>query len=107
MSGNRDPVQLGSKYVPSLHTAIHSLALIARRSLPPRLPFLIRVTGYRLFTIASITAFGTAKAVVAYEGKTIISNSLDWVMGVVLAIGCVMDVSPNLYPLSDESPDCS
>ena len=40
-----------------------------------------------------ITAFGTAKAVVSYQGKAIISNSLDWVMGVVLVIGYVANVA--------------
>jgi hypothetical protein len=89
-----------------LHAAIRSLILIAGRSLHPRPPLLIRVTGYRLFTIAMIIAFGTAKAVASYQGKTIISTSLDWVMGVLLAIGYVMDVSLDLYPLSDESSDC-
>jgi hypothetical protein len=67
----------------------------------PRPLLLIKLTGYRLLTIAMITAFGTAKAVVSYQNKTIISTSLDWVMGVVLAIGRVADltVDPWLTPL--------
>jgi len=93
-------------WVHSLHAAICSLILITGRSLHPRPPLLIRVTGCRLFTITMIIAFRTAKAVASYQGKTIISTSLDWVMGVLLAIGYVMDVSPDLYPLSDESSDC-
>jgi len=84
MSGNTDPEQLRSR----LH---------------PRLPLLIRVTGYRLFTIALIIAFGTAKAVVSYQGKTIISTTLDWVMGVLLAIGLFLlglyeNVDPPILP---------
>ena len=52
----------------------------------PRPPLLVKLTGYRLLTIAIILSFGTAKAVKSLEGGTMTATWLDWVLGVFLGI---------------------
>lgn len=56
----------------------------------PRPPLYVKVTGYRLLSITMILAFGIAKAALAYNGQSAVSatpTTLDWVMGVIIAIG--------------------
>jgi len=56
-------------------------------SVTPERPFLlVKFTAYRLLTMAVIISFGTAKAVLSYEGQSIAPNTLDWILGVFWAI---------------------
>jgi hypothetical protein len=49
-------------------------------------PLLVKVTGYRLLYVMVISAFGLSKAVMEYNGKSLVSMTLDWIMSVVLVI---------------------
>jgi hypothetical protein len=54
---------------------------------PPRMPLLgVEVTGYRLLTTGMILGIGVPKAVYSYKGQALISTSLDWLAGVILAL---------------------
>ena len=48
---------------------------------------LIKVTGYRMLNTAVVLMFGIWKGVASYRGESILSNTLDILMGVVFAIG--------------------
>jgi hypothetical protein len=52
----------------------------------PRPPMLVKVTGYRLLNLIVILAFGLSKGVMEYKGRSLVSTTLDWIMGVVLGI---------------------
>ena len=52
----------------------------------PTMPLGIELTGYRLLTTGVILGVGIPKAVYSYKGQALISTSLDWVAGVVLAV---------------------
>lgn len=52
----------------------------------PRPPLLVKVTGYRLLDITLLLAFGIAKAVLTYWGRSVISAPLDWIMGTLIVI---------------------
>jgi len=43
------------------------------------------ITGYRLLTSASVTFFGLTKAYLSYHGLSGEANTVDWILGVVLA----------------------
>ena len=49
------------------------------------LPLGVELTGYRLFTTTVILGFGIPKAVYSYNGQALISTTLDWTGGVLLA----------------------
>jgi hypothetical protein len=49
----------------------------------------IRLTGYRLTVTIATLSLGIWKAVASNNSRAIVSNTLDWVIGVVLAIGSV------------------
>jgi len=70
----------------------------------PRPPLLVKVTGYRLLNVIVILAFGLSKGVMEYTGRSLVSTTLDWIMGVVLAIalwwlGLYETVNPPIWPL--------
>ncbi|KAI0826216.1 hypothetical protein BC629DRAFT_1454180 [Irpex lacteus] len=53
----------------------------------PRPPIrLVKVTGYRVLNTILIVGIGTWKGVVSYRGDAVISNTLDIILGVFLAI---------------------
>lgn len=56
--------------------------LNAEATIPPdrRVP----LTAYRLLNISVIVSIGTAKAVLAAQGKSVAPTVLEWVLGVVL-----------------------
>jgi hypothetical protein len=68
---------------PDLHISVESSAESDRP------PLWVKLTGYRLLFMTVILVFGTVKIVPALRGSTIASTGLDWVLGVVLGIGCV------------------
>ncbi|KAH9987675.1 hypothetical protein BJV77DRAFT_1024495 [Russula vinacea] len=49
------------------------------------LPLGVELTGYRLFTTTVILGFGIPKAVYSYNGQSLISTTLDWTGGTLLA----------------------
>ena len=51
---------------------------------PP--PVVVKLTGYRLVTMATVFSFGTVKAILTYTGQSITPNTLDWVSGTFLAV---------------------
>jgi hypothetical protein len=55
----------------------------------PRPPLLVKLTGYRLLNILVITVFVTWKAVLSYQGQSLVPTTLDWITGGVLTLGCV------------------
>ena len=52
---------------------------------PP--PVVVKLTGYRLVTMATVLSFGTVKAILTYMGQSITPTTLDWVSGTFLAAG--------------------
>jgi len=52
----------------------------------PSPPLGVKLTGYRLLNIVLIFSIGVAKAVLTYQGKSTAPTTLDWVLGVLLAI---------------------
>jgi hypothetical protein len=50
------------------------------------MPLGVELTGYRLLTTVVTLGVGIAKAVYSYKGQALISTSLDWVGGVILAL---------------------
>lgn len=46
----------------------------------------VQLTGYRLFTTVVILGIGVTKAVSSYNGQALISTSLDWLVGMMLAL---------------------
>jgi hypothetical protein len=52
-----------------------------------------KLTYLRMLNIMCIGIFGMAKATLAYRGDTSDSTTLDWVLGVALAILCVLCMS--------------
>jgi hypothetical protein len=55
----------------------------------PRLPLLVKLTGYRLLNIIVITTVVGWKAVLSYQGQSVAPTTLDWITGGVLTLGCV------------------
>ena len=51
-----------------------------------KMPLGVELTGYRLLTTVVTLGVGIAKAVYSYKGQALISTSLDWVGGVILAL---------------------
>jgi hypothetical protein len=49
-------------------------------------PLGVELTGYRLFTTSVILGIGIPKAVYSYSGQALISSTLDWVAGIILAL---------------------
>ncbi|KAF8318424.1 hypothetical protein DL93DRAFT_2035929, partial [Clavulina sp. PMI_390] len=45
-----------------------------------------KITGYRILTTTIILGFGLAKASLSYMGRTVVPITLEWVMGVLVAI---------------------
>jgi hypothetical protein len=46
----------------------------------------VELTGYRLLTTGVILGVGVPKAVYSYKGQALISTTLDWLAGVILAV---------------------
>jgi len=49
----------------------------------------VKVTGYRLMVTVVTLVLGSVKAAASYEGQSVTTSTLDWVIGIVLAILCV------------------
>ncbi|TDL16799.1 hypothetical protein BD410DRAFT_795004 [Rickenella mellea] len=60
--------------------------LILHAQPEPRHP---KLTGYRIIVISLTTIFGVSKAALAYQGESAAPTTLEWVLGVVVAMGCV------------------
>ena len=52
----------------------------------PTMPLGVELTGYRLLTTGVILGIGVPKAVFSYNGQALISTTLDWLAGVILAL---------------------
>ena len=52
----------------------------------PTMPLGVELTGYRLLTTGVILGIGVPKAVYSYNGQALISTTLDWVGGIILAL---------------------
>jgi hypothetical protein len=50
------------------------------------IPLGVELTGYRLLTTGVILGVGVPKAVYSYKGQALISTTLDWLAGVILAV---------------------
>jgi hypothetical protein len=50
------------------------------------MPLGVEVTGYYLLTTGVILGIGVPKAVYSYKGQALISTTLDWLGGVILAL---------------------
>ncbi|KAI0039636.1 hypothetical protein FA95DRAFT_1459805, partial [Auriscalpium vulgare] len=62
-----------------------------------------KITGYRLLVSAVLIAFSIPKAVLAYEGMSVMPTTLDWVMGLLCALllywlGLFESVTPPILP---------
>ena len=51
------------------------------------LPLGVKLTGYKLFFMATLFCFGTVKAILSYMGQSIAPTTLDWVAGTFLGVG--------------------
>jgi hypothetical protein len=49
------------------------------------MPLRVELTGYRLLNTGVILGIGLPKAVYSYNGQALISTTLDWLGGVILA----------------------
>ncbi|KAH9964103.1 hypothetical protein BC827DRAFT_49382 [Russula dissimulans] len=68
------------------------------------MPLGVELTGYRLLTTSIILGLGIPKAVYSYNGQSLISTTLDWVAGILLALilywlGVIEANRPGLSPL--------
>ena len=52
----------------------------------PTRPLGVELTGYYLLTTGVILGLGIPKAVYSYKGQALISTTLDWLVGVALAL---------------------
>jgi hypothetical protein len=50
------------------------------------MPLGVELTGYRLLTTGVIVGIGVPKAVYSYKGQALISITLDWLVGTILAL---------------------
>ncbi|KAI0037472.1 hypothetical protein FA95DRAFT_1568144 [Auriscalpium vulgare] len=83
--------------IPEEHTSDHEEDAITRP------PLIVKITGYRLLVSAVLTAFSIPKAVIVYEGRSMMPTTLDWFMGLVCALllywlGLFESVSPPISP---------
>ncbi|KAI0273969.1 hypothetical protein BGY98DRAFT_921265 [Russula aff. rugulosa BPL654] len=67
------------------------------------MPLGVELTGYRLLTTGVILGVGVPKAVYSYKGLALISTTLDWLAGVILAVilfwlGVIETRRPELSP---------
>ena len=76
-----------TKLIPSHDTSSFSSSQISQNE--PRPPLLVKLTGYRLLNILVITAVVAWKAVLLYQGQSLVPMALDWIIGGVLTLGCV------------------
>jgi hypothetical protein len=51
---------------------------------PP--PLGVKLTGYRLVFMMTVTSFGTIKTILTYKGESIATTTLDWVAGTFLTV---------------------
>ena len=49
---------------------------------PP--PFGVKLTGYRLVSMATVFTFGTVRTILTYKGHSIAPTTSDWVSGTIL-----------------------
>ena len=70
----------------------------------PRLPLLVKLTGYRLLNIVVITTVVAWKAVLSYRGQSVAPTTLEWITGGVLTLGCVCLGSAPFSCLSTSLP---
>ncbi|KAH9987645.1 hypothetical protein BJV74DRAFT_885551 [Russula compacta] len=68
-----------------------------------RPPLGVKLTGYRLLNMIVILVFGIWKAVASYRGESIISTTLDWVGGTLMAFtlyyaGLFQEERPLIFP---------
>ena len=50
------------------------------------MPLGVDLTGYRLLTTGVILGIGVPKALYSYKGEAMISTTLDWLGGIILAL---------------------
>jgi hypothetical protein len=50
------------------------------------MPLGVGLTGYRLLTTGVILGIGVPKVVYSYNGQALISTTLDWLGGIILAL---------------------
>ncbi len=50
------------------------------------MPLGVALTGYRLLTTTLILGIGIPKAILSYRGQSLISPTLDWVGGIIVAL---------------------
>ena len=50
------------------------------------MPLGLELTGYYLLTTSVILGIGIPKAVYSYKGQALISTTLDWLGGMILAV---------------------
>ena len=53
---------------------------------PPKPPFIVPLTAYRLLNISLIIGLGTAKAVLVARDQSCAPSVLEWVMGVIVTV---------------------
>jgi hypothetical protein len=46
-----------------------------------------RLSPYRILTVAVITSLGAAKAAASQQDHAVVGNTLDWILGVLVATG--------------------
>ena len=49
-------------------------------------PLGVKLTGYRLVSMATVFAFGTVKTILTYKGHSIAPTTLDWVSGTFIIV---------------------
>ena len=46
-----------------------------------------RLSGYRLLTLVVIVSLGTVKAIASNNGRAVVGNVIDWVLGILASAG--------------------
>ena len=71
---------------PFIATQLFAHLPIEHNDLQLTMPLGVGLTGYRLLTTGVILGFSIAKAVYSYKGQALISTTLDWLAGGILAL---------------------
>jgi hypothetical protein len=67
--------------------------------LPDSTPDKPKLTGYRLLAVSLTIGFGTAQAILTYQGHTFAPTTLGWIFGIVITLLYVSPPgSPHLEP---------
>lgn len=78
----RDHVHVIERHSP--RQGHHNLIQLAKTGYQPLFAF--KITGDRLLSMTLVTSFGAAKAILTYQGQSVLPTTMDWVLGGIITI---------------------